>query len=1146
MNTNLRAVLGTSLLGVLVLGQGCATDRAARNGVFNENQYVRKDFLTQAVDANGDAVGTDPGWIFRATVTETSTPNLMGSAIGVWGGAQGPVDLVRFRVTQDKLQLLSTRQFSVPVDSTGVTGAVANAWPATSVDLKYRVNLDGERTNFYEENQELDWQQRQYVKLNFAKNDFSDFAPIDYMGYTSDLLAKCADVGEASATLVTDSFKVEGQDSPSLADDYMEFTVQVAVPMKFDDAACIAAYGPMVENAARVERSTVTANLKYSFKRADSNPTYKPFPIDEKDKIHRKYGPFLHTTWNRDQSTGLIAAQQYVGRFDPAKDIVWVFDDGFPERYKKTFTDPGGIVESTNKLLTAAGTTGRLVVKEKPAGVTFGDVRYNFLRWVSDQDMQDTFAGVTEPGFDPRSGEIVNETVEMNDFAVRDHYVQRIDFFLQQIGASQGLDNPWNDTGACTEGQTKPIVNATLVAKHNASSTVFAKMQTYLGLHTSDPSGDHMGVQDMVYKQDADFMSAYQKLAPYELFADPAMNQFVTAEVGTGVYGPGQLWSHLQDQASFHGLMSKVNKGETPFAIADGKSGVLAAAGFMNDLRKLMTSRRELEAIKRVQTRERHIDAPDPFSLESVMLKDALRCVNGKWETKDEWIQSIIDGYWTQVIWHEFGHSLGLEHNFMGSIDQKNFPTAKDAQGNVLKDANGKPQYSTYTSSIMEYNAPADRLWWTPQWGPYDMGAIAWMYANDGRQSDPAKDAQVATNSLTGQLDASYPYKDPMGFDAAGKVENEFLRCDETHLQYSPLCQQGDLGVTPSQIIANAIDRYEWEFAFRNFRGYHKSFSFQKYADDTAKTFSDMRRFLAMWGYDWGTGEIKDTLHKIGVLPPADAPSQQNYYSQLAQKFDSEMSTANRLVAAFHQAVVAQSSGERPFATIYDKYYGDEVQQGIIIDKLIAMQQWVGLWPGDNYDQNQAGFLFSSFATNFGDSSYQAVSEATANFMIGGSPAAYAYFNSATVALFAQDTHDPSFLTNWSAYRTETKDWIGGWSFNRQSDLIDFFKSIAVANGTCTKFVGCTYDATDAATTHADPQTGAFTAPDGLTYNVSYLPSRNQWVVARKDRNVATWGMLLQYNTAMYGQHEDGTNGAYALEYQIKLMIDAYVAFESP
>ncbi|MFI5296861.1 MAG: zinc-dependent metalloprotease [Polyangiales bacterium] len=1157
MHTYLRGILGTSAIGLVLFGQGCATDRPSRNGVFNENQYVRKDFLTQAVDGNGNAVGADPGWVFRASVTEASTPNLLGATIGIWGGAQGQVDIVRFRVTQDKLQMLTTRQFSMANDvsvdptgasnTTGVTPAIANAWSATNVDLKYQVNLDGERTNFFQENQELDWQQRQWVKLSFAKNDFSDFAPLDYMGYTSDLMGKCADTGEASATLVDGSFNVEGTDTADISDDYFEFTVQVGVTMKFDDTTCIEAYGPMLDSAVRLGRQTATANIKYSFKRANPNPTYVPFPLDEKDPIYHKYGPFTWIAWNRDPATNLIAAQGYVGRFDPAKDIVWTFDPGFPARYKTLFTGDTtatppyrGLVDQTNDILTAAGSAGRVKVQEAPAGVSFGDVRYNFLRWVTDEDMQDSFAGVTEPGFDPRTGEIVNETVEMNDFAVKDYYVQRLDAFLQQIGVyTPATYDPTTGavltpstwpSGTCTAGAVAPLVDSILINKHNANSTVFAKMQTYLGLHTPDAAGDHMGVSDMVNVQDTDFMTAYLALAPYQVFSDPATNAYVTPEGGTGVYGPSGLWTHLQDSAQFHSLMSSINKGESPFTMAEGKEGVYAAANFMNNLRSLAKSNRELADIKRFQTRDRHMDTPGMYSLENVILKDSVRCVGGNWETHDQWAQSIIDGYWTQVIWHEFGHSMGLEHNFMGNIDAPNFATYKDAAG--------KTQISNYTSSVMEYSAAPDRLWWTPQWGAYDKGAIAWIYANNGRIAGAARGS-----NLSGQVDATTPFKDPMGFDSTGKVENQFLRCDDNQMKYSPLCQQGDLGVTPSQIVANAIDSYEWGFPYRNFRSYHKTFNFQAYGDAANKTFSDLRRFMSQWAFDWGEGEITDTLRKIGITPPASVNSNQNYYAQLAQKFNTEMSVANRLVASFHQAVVAQGSGERPFATVFDKFYGDEVQQGIIIDKLIAVQQWVGLWQTDNYDQNQAGVLFSSFALNFGDPSYQAVTEAAANFMVGGSPAAYAYFSPATVSLFAQDTHNPTFLINWSTYRTEVKDWIGGWTFTREQDLIDFFKNIAVSAGTCTDFKSCTYDATTVA---KDPNNNDWVGPDALKYILAYLPSRNEWVLARKDRNVATYIALLNYNQSILGQHEDGTNGAYALEYNIKYLMDAYAAYEQP
>ena len=67
------------------------------------------------------------------------------------------------------------------------------------------------------------------------------------------------------------------------------------------------------------------------------------------------------------------------------------------------------------------------------------------------------------------------------------------------------------------------------------------------------------------------------------------------------------------------------------------------------------------------------------------------------------------------------------------------------------------------------------------------------------------------------------------------------------------------------------------------------------------------------------------------------------------------------MTAAFHNAVIQQSNGERPVATIYDKYYGDVTQQGIILDKYFSMLDWTGLWPTTNYDLNQAGVYRASY-----------------------------------------------------------------------------------------------------------------------------------------------------------------------------------------
>src|SRR4051812_47200836 len=100
-NHNVTALVLASSFAAL--GAGCVQNRLPRNGVFNENQYVRKDFLIRGA-ADGSQ---DPGWMLKTSVQAVSTPNPLGSdlffiAPGVTYGAK----LVRFQVTENKLLML--------------------------------------------------------------------------------------------------------------------------------------------------------------------------------------------------------------------------------------------------------------------------------------------------------------------------------------------------------------------------------------------------------------------------------------------------------------------------------------------------------------------------------------------------------------------------------------------------------------------------------------------------------------------------------------------------------------------------------------------------------------------------------------------------------------------------------------------------------------------------------------------------------------------------------------------------------------------------------------------------------------------------------------------------------------------------------
>src|SRR5438046_4815351 len=123
----------TLKLSVFVLAiAACVQSRTPRNGVFNENVYLRKDFLIQS----GDPSGKDTGWLLKATITASSSPNPFGN-LGIMPGYHSLGQLVRFKVTQDHLDMIDMRELSSR-ESTGRIPEVVNSWGVANVDLKYR------------------------------------------------------------------------------------------------------------------------------------------------------------------------------------------------------------------------------------------------------------------------------------------------------------------------------------------------------------------------------------------------------------------------------------------------------------------------------------------------------------------------------------------------------------------------------------------------------------------------------------------------------------------------------------------------------------------------------------------------------------------------------------------------------------------------------------------------------------------------------------------------------------------------------------------------------------------------------------------------------------------------------------------------
>ena len=465
------------------------------------------------------------------------------------------------------------------------------------------------------------------------------------------------------------------------------------------------------------------------------------------------------------------------------------------------------------------------------------------LRWVESVNQQGKFAGVTGFVTDPRTGETLSSDIVFENFQIQDYYVTRIDAYLQTIGASPGLytsgawplptDAQGNPLSAnCNLGDTVPIVPAVVTQTHNGQSTLYQKMQNYLYKPAS--SYGALGPQDFVPQQDSDFFRAYFTYLPYIIYADPTTNPYVTPESSASNTSPSdQMWNMISQEQQFHALAGSIDQGFVPYDIGSS-TGPSDALTFMNTYEAMSLNhnsykyaQKELGNILAANNMGNNNNAQDTvndFSFESVMAKDARQCVSTPaqpaphWESKQEWIDSLVTTYWSQVMWHEFGHAMGLTHNFMGSLDQTNFPVQLGPTGAPVLDSNGNPRYKLYPSSVMEYNARPDRVFWGAGWGPYDQGAIGWMYGNNG--STPSAGTGTALG-VSGQVSPTSPWNDPYGWRSNG-TEIQYLVCNETQEKYTPLCREDDIGITPSEITANDIDNYEWQYQWRNFRQFQK------------------------------------------------------------------------------------------------------------------------------------------------------------------------------------------------------------------------------------------------------------------------------------------------------------------------------------
>ncbi|MCK6572089.1 zinc-dependent metalloprotease [Myxococcota bacterium] len=1147
MNTRLLFAAAGGLLAT-----ACVDHRPIRNGLSTESVYLEKEDLTQP-DTRYTAT-EDDNWLYRVTVVGASSPNVVGDY--AFPGLEGDPKLVKFRFRDNALQIVSADRLQEdraadPDDDLATTeGNVLLEFSGQHVDVKLRESLDGERTNYLEENTELPWQSRQKFRVDFSTSSLDPITNAAW--FYGELLSWCAST--VTTHYVPDSFSWEKTCAPDEVE--AEYSARRA---KYEAAcegletgsdACKTARQAILDTPAKCSETgteelgfevevtyqltvtggcydmimlatgtgTSTIRYRFSFHRpktgesttgADGTetfvPSYEAEEIGEKDIVNKKYGVFQVLNLFRDHDTGLFSAKALAKRWNPAREepVVFYFHPGFPPEYKSMFADD--IAKATNDILEKAGAKMRIAFREWDDGGVkrrHGDMRYSFANWHHDIDTTLGLLGYGPSTADPRTGEVFSATMNLYNVGL-DIYRYRVQNFLEAKGgeAKPDPDKPWEEI-ECPAGATVAPGNPELCASkaddakadcdaNNASgerdcaaerqtaldactgtprlgSALFTEMRRTMNIPEESATGTKA---DFVPAQThPDFAKNFQRILPELRYGEPGYNPYV--------YRPGdhqsrlpQLREKMEKVRVFQQRLEGIAANENPFEglALYGREGIAAQLDFREQFREWQKLHTELKHDRDQLLANNNVHVFEDTDAIQAIGKSARRCIerdDGKhtWESDAEYSDRIIDAVVFKTGIHEFGHNIGLRHNFYGSAD---------------------PIYTRpeeISASVMDYVAPWAEANTPRTWGRYDELALSWIYGDE-----KAREAAMKENPLY---------------------------CTDEHRLRSPLCRAFDLGITPAQIVLNDIEQYDWLYELRNKRAYRKFWDTTGYVGGVYASVYDIQRMWHLALFDWGGGGVQEVLKRLDqVEDPSNVKTDQEY-DEMSLDFYNDISAAIGMTMAFYDSILNEPASERNYQTEYDPFYGDVIRLGIIIDKLFATFAFMDLQDISYYDPNVATYS-SMYDAAFGTQN-DALAQRVLDDMLGANYDTFPWFKYYALNIFAAVTNT-NLIGN-----IQYRDRIAIQRYNRAEDLEAEYGEGTVAEAT-----------------RADNSTQSFLR-NGEEYIYSYLPDRSWHLVASKSKAPVAYQFVKEYNEALRSDASADTDN-----YGLKILLAYYEYFNN-
>lgn len=821
----------------------------------------------------------------------------------------------------------------------------------------------------------------------------------------------------------------------------------------------------VVEVNYSYQSGPTSVQYRFSFWQRPMNDGFVPTVIDEKAEVNKKYGSFQHINVFRDAETGLLSGDALLHRWDPNREepVVFYFHKGFPERFKPMFEE---IKAATNKTLEEAGAKLRFDFREyNDGGIErhLGDLRYSFAVWHQDIDTTAGLLGYGPSSADPRTGEILNANLNLYNVGM-DRYRYLIEDFLRYNGAAQVVGGE-----ACDPNAT-PTAGALVDPSTRYSSPLFEAMRRVLDkdqlagdpMDIFLPSPNLIGAEATEEEARDRFLNDYLRTLPEYRYTEPGWNSYVNKPSWTN----DKYQKAVATEERFNDLMHSISMNENPFGTTNLASldGIEAMNEFMQDMRGFRRNHEELQHMEDMMMSRKNIFVFNANDALSAITNSSRKCIDGVWETDDAFRERIIEAVVFNVAIHEFGHNLSLRHNFYGSVDAKHH------------------EHGDQSSTVMDYVRSQYEASGSRDWGGYDKAALKWIYGSEEVRAEMMKE--------------------------------DFLYCTDDHRGRSALCTAHDLGITPAQIVLNAIEQYDYAYNTMNRRAYRKFWDTSSYGSFVYNSLFPMMRMWYLGIFDWAGGGVQQTLKRLDQVEAEAAndgrslPSEQEY-TERSVDFYNDVQAATDMMMAFYDAIINQPANQRNYQTEFDPYYGDILRLGIITDKLYSAIAFMDLQDVYNYDPNIAGYA-AMYDSNFGGAN-SAVAQRVLDNMLGANYDIFPWFRFLAVNIFASATNS-NLIGDISL-----RDRIALERFENLDEFLAMYGEQSMLEAT------------------AEGNSAQVFVHNGEEHIFTFLPDQGWYLVANRSRNPVSYQYVRDHNEDLNAGADDSRDN-----YGLKVLLAYY------